>query len=100
MVDKYEPFFAEIMADARKSKGISVQFYANPETDENDLTVITFDNRMFQKELLDMKTPTQAFQEILAQQMQQIQQMPPQALVNQQPQVATPPPNQTSEVSQ
>lgn len=100
MVDKYEPFFAEIMADARKSKGISVQFYANPETEENDLTVITFDNRMFQKELLDMKTPTQAFQEVLAQQMQQIQQMPPQALINQQPQVVPPSPNQIGEVNQ
>lgn len=94
MVDKYEPFFAEIMADSRKSKGITVQFYANPETEENDLTVITFDNRMFQKELRDMKTPTQAFQEILAQQMQQMQQTSPPPLVNQQPQVPTPLPNQ------
>jgi hypothetical protein len=100
MVDKYEPFFAEIMADSRKSKGITVQFYANPETEENDLTVITFDNRMFQKELLDMKTPTQAFQEILAQQMQQMQQTAPPPLVNQQPQVPTPLPNQTESAQQ
>mgnify|MGYP003113378768 FL=1 len=97
LVDKYEPFFAEIMADSRRSKGISVQFYANPETEENDLTVITFDNRMFQKELLDMKTPTQAFQEVLMQQAAQMQQTPPQALVNQQTQVSTPTPNQTAE---
>jgi len=94
MVDKYEPFFAEIMSDSRKSKGITVQFYANPETEENDLTVITFDNRMFQKELRDMKTPTQAFQEVLMQQAQQMQQTPPQALVNQQAQVGNPLPNQ------
>lgn len=100
MVDKYEPFFAEIMADSRKSKGITVQFYANPETEENDLTVITFDNRMFQKELLDMKTPTQAFQEVLTQQMQQMQQTAPPPLVNQQPQVPTPLPNQTESAQQ
>lgn len=97
LVDKYEPFFAEIMADSRKSKGITVQFYANPETEENDLTVITFDNRMFQKELLDMKTPTQAFQEVLMQQAAQMQQQPPPTLVNQHTQVATPTPNQTAE---
>ena len=100
LVDKYEPFFAEIMADSRKSKGITVQFYANPETEENDLTVITFDNRMFQKELLDMKTPTQAFQEVLMQQAAQMQQQPPPTLVNQQTQVATPTPNQTAEGAQ
>ena len=100
LVDKYEPFFAEIMADSRKSKGITVQFYANPETEENDLTVITFDNRMFQKELLDMKTPTQAFQEVLMQQAAQMQQQPPPPLVNQQTQVATPTPNQTAEGAQ
>ena len=100
MVDKYEPFFAEIMADSRKSKGITVQFYSNPETEENDLTVITFDNRMFQKELLDMKTPTQAFQEVLMQQAAQMQQNPPQGLVNQQPQVGNPLPNQMESVQQ
>ena len=100
LVDKYEPFFAEIMADSRRSKGITVQFYANPETEENDLTVITFDNRMFQKELLDMKTPTQAFQEVLMQQAAQMQQQPPPTLVNQQTQVATPTPNQTAEGAQ
>lgn len=94
MIDKYEPFFAEIMADSRKSRGITVQFYANPETEENDLTVITFDNRMFQKELREMKTPTQAFQEVLMQQAQQMQQSQPQPLVNQQGQVPTPPPTQ------
>ena len=97
MVDKYEPFFAEIMADSRKSKGITVQFYSNPETEENDLTVITFDNRMFQKELLEMKSPTQAFQEVLAQQAMQMQQAQPPPLVDQQAQVNNPIPNQTQE---
>ena len=97
MVDKYEPFFAEIMADSRKSKGITVQFYSNPETEENDLTVITFDNRMFQKELLEMKSPTQAFQEVLAQQAMQMQQAQPTPLVDQQAQVNNPIPNQTQE---
>ena len=80
MVSKYESFFAEIMADSRKSKGINVQFYTNPQTEENDLTVITFDNRMFKQELLEMANPTPAFQDILRQQAamhQQHQSAPP-----------------------
>jgi len=76
MVNKYEPFFAEIMADARKSKGINVQFYTNPHTDENDLTVITFDNRMFKQELMEMANPTPAFQDILRAQAQAMHQQP------------------------
>jgi hypothetical protein len=80
MVSKYESFFAEIMVDSRKSKGINVQFYTNPQTDENDLTVITFDNRMFKQELLEMANPTPAFQDVLRQQAamhQQHQSVPP-----------------------
>ena len=80
MISKYESFFAEIMADSRKSKGINVQFYTNPQTEENDLTVITFDNRMFKQELLEMANPTPAFQDILRQQAamhQQHQSVPP-----------------------
>jgi len=80
MVTKYESFFAEIMGDARKSKGINVQFYTNPQTEENDLTVITFDNRMFKQELLEMANPTPAFQDVLRQQAamhQQHQSAPP-----------------------
>ena len=80
MVTKYESFFAEIMGDARKSKGINVQFYTNPQTEENDLTIITFDNRMFKQELLEMANPTPAFQDVLKQQAamhQQHQSAPP-----------------------
>jgi len=70
LITKYEPFFAEISADARKSNGINMQHYANPVTGENDITTITFDMRMFQKELLEMNQPTPAFQEVLNQQAQ------------------------------
>lgn len=94
MVTKYEPFLAEIMADSRKTTGISVHFYANPESGENDLTTITFDNRMFHKELKDMKTPTQAFQEVLLAQAQQMKQGQPPPLVDQQTQGIPPLPVQ------
>lgn len=76
MVTKYEPFFAQISADSRKSKGINMQHYVNPSTGENDITTITFDMRMFQKELLEMASPTQAFQDILNQQAQSMQPAP------------------------
>ena len=76
LINKYEPFFADIAADARKSKGITMQHYSNPSTGENDITTITFDMRMFQKELLEMAQPTQAFQEVLNQQAQVIQPPP------------------------
>ena len=76
LITKYEPFFADISADARKSKGITMQHYANPVTGENDITTITFDMRMFQQELLEMAQPTQAFQEVLNQQTQVIQPPP------------------------
>ncbi len=76
LISKYEPFFAEISVDARKSKGITMQHYANPVTGENDITTITFDMRMFQQELLEMAQPTQAFQEVLNQQAQSIQPTP------------------------
>ena len=72
LITKYEPFFAEISADARKSPGINMQHYTNPVTGENDITTITFDMRMFQKELLEMSQPTPAFQEVLNQQAQVI----------------------------
>tara|TARA_R100000995_G_C3462900_1_gene114095 strand:+ start:95 stop:940 length:846 start_codon:yes stop_codon:yes gene_type:complete len=72
LISKYEPFFADISADARKSKGINMQHYVNPETGENDITTITFDMRMFQKELREMAQPTQAFQDVLNQQAQVI----------------------------
>ena len=53
-----------------------MQHYSNPSTGENDITTITFDMRMFQKELLEMAQPTQAFQEVLNQQAQNVQPAP------------------------
>ena len=76
MLKKYEPFFAEIMADSRQTKGIYVHFITNPDTGVNDITTITFDNRMFEKELLEMAQPTQAFQDVLNQQAQVMQPLP------------------------
>ena len=76
LITKYEPFFADISVDARKTKGITMQHYANPVTGDNDITTITFDMRMFQQELLELAQPTQAFQDVLNQQAQVIQPVP------------------------
>ena len=72
LITKYEPFFAEISADVRTSKGITMQHYVNPVSGDNDITTITFDMRMFQKELLDMTKPNIPFQDVLNQQAQTI----------------------------
>lgn len=84
LVTKYEPFFAEISADSRKSDGINISHYTNPLSGENDLTTITFDMRLFKKELLEMQQPTQAFQEVIQQQAE--------AMAHQQTQVQPPVP--------
>ena len=68
MLQKYEPFFAELERDAAKTKGISLTYIENPLTKINDLTIIIFDLRMFQAELNVLNTPTQAFQDLVAQQ--------------------------------
>ena len=68
MLQKYEPFFAELERDAGKTKGISILHYKNPVTEVNDVTMIVFDLRIFQQELQALNTPTQAFQELVAQQ--------------------------------
>ena len=65
MLQKYEPFFAELERDAGKTKGINVLHYANPATGQNDVTMVVFDLRIFQMELQQMNMPTQAFQELL-----------------------------------
>lgn len=65
MLQKYEPFFAELERDAGKTKGINVLHYANPVTGQNDVTMVVFDLRIFQLELQQMNMPTQAFQELL-----------------------------------
>ena len=65
MLQKYEPFFAELERDAGKTKGINVLHYANPATGQNDVTMVVFDLRIFQMELERMNMPTQAFQELI-----------------------------------
>lgn len=61
LVEKYAPFFREIEKDSKKSKGINIWHIPNPETKNNDITMIQFDMRMFQKELLEASQPTPAF---------------------------------------
>lgn len=65
MLQKYEPFFAELERDAGKTKGINVLHYSNPVTGQNDVTMVVFDLRIFQMELEQLNMPTQAFQELL-----------------------------------
>mgnify|MGYP003636154700 CR=1 FL=1 len=78
LVTKYEPFFAEISADARTTDAIEISHLTDPDSGENDITLVRFDMRYFKKELLAMNQPTQAFQEVLNQQAQVI---PPTAIV-------------------
>ena len=75
MVQKYEPFFQEIEKDAQKTKGINVWHLPNPQTGNNDITIVQFDMRMFQKEIIEASQPTPAFT----------------AMMNQQPQTTMPP---------
>lgn len=71
LVQKYEPFFQEIEKDSMKSKGINVWHVPNPETGLNDITMIQFDMRMFQKEEVQQQVAAQqAFQTVLNQQAQ------------------------------
>ena len=65
-LEKYEPFFAMLEQDARKTKGINIHHYTNPVTNINDFTTISFDMRVFQEELRLLNQPTPAFQAMLA----------------------------------
>jgi hypothetical protein len=49
---KYEPFFMELEKDSKVQPGINLLHYQNPETGINDVTMIVFDLRLFQKEVL------------------------------------------------
>ena len=49
---KYEPFFLELEKDSKSQPGINLLHYKNPETGINDVTMIVFDLRLFQKEIL------------------------------------------------
>jgi len=51
MLEKYEPFFEMLSRDSKTTKGISVLHYKNPESGLNDVTMVVFDLRMFQKEI-------------------------------------------------
>jgi hypothetical protein len=84
LVQKYESFFQEIETDAQKTKGINVWHIPNPETGNNDITIVQFDMRMFQKEILEASKPTPAFT----------------AMMNQQPQTTMPPPAEQQVVTQ
>lgn len=71
LVQKYEPFFQEIEKDSNRTKGINVWHVPNPETGMNDITMVQFDMRMFQKEAQEQALATQqAFNSVLNQQAQ------------------------------
>lgn len=67
MLKKYEPFFAELEKDSRKTKGINVNHYTNPLTGENDITTVSFDLRIFQHEMALEQQATPAFQALVQQ---------------------------------
>jgi len=76
-LQKYEPFFAELEKDSKKTKGISIMYYENPATGLNDVTMIAFDLRIFQQELAMANQPTAAFQSMLSGEKPHEQQMLP-----------------------
>ena len=53
-LNKYEPFFMELEKDAKIQPGISVLHYKNPQTNLNDVTMVVFDLRLFQKEIEEL----------------------------------------------
>jgi len=71
LVQKYEPFFQEIEKDSNQTKGINVWHIPNPESGMNDITMIQFDMRMFQREAQEQQAAAQAaFNTVLNQQAQ------------------------------
>jgi len=56
-LSKYEPFFIELERDSKAHSGISILHYKNPETKLNDVTMVIFDLRLFQQELIQQGTP-------------------------------------------
>lgn len=59
LLKKYEPFFMQLEKDSKTYNGINLLHYKNPETGINDVTMIVFDLRLFQKEMASM-SPTLA----------------------------------------
>ena len=77
LVQKYEPFFQEIEKDSIKTKGINVWHIPDPETGMNNITLIGFDMRMFQKEAIEQQAAAQqAFNTVLNQQAQTLTPVP------------------------
>jgi len=77
MVQKYEQFFQEIERDANKTGGINIWHVPNPETGLNEITMIQFDMRMFQKEATEQAAAAQAaFNTVLNQQAQTLNPSP------------------------
>lgn len=77
MVQKYEPFFQEIEKDSTRTKGINVWHIPDPDTGMNNITLIGFDMRMFQKEAQEQALATQqAFSAVLNQQAQTLNPAP------------------------
>ena len=64
-LEKYEGFFAELEKDSKRTKGINILHYQNPQNGMNDVTMIVFDLRIFQQELAMMNQPTPAFQQMM-----------------------------------
>ena len=52
MLEKYEPFFEMLDKDSKTTKGISLLHYKNPDSGLNDITMVVFDLRMFQNEII------------------------------------------------
>tara|TARA_R100000808_G_scaffold16349_2_gene36972 strand:+ start:4573 stop:5520 length:948 start_codon:yes stop_codon:yes gene_type:complete len=80
MLEKYEPFFAQLQKDANKTDGITIIHHTNQLTGLNDVTMVIFDLRIFQHELEMANTPTAAFQALMEQQLNantQLQPLPP-----------------------
>ena len=80
MLEKYEPFFAQIQKDANKTDGITIIHHTNQLSGLNDVTMVIFDLRIFQHELDMANTPTAAFQALMQQQLNantQLEQPPP-----------------------
>ncbi len=68
MLQKYEPFFEQLMHDSKKTKGINIIHHQNPVSKQNDVTMVVFDLRIFEHELAMMNQPTQSFQNMMSNQ--------------------------------
>jgi len=52
-LNKYEPFFIELEKDSKRQQGINILHYKNPATGLNDVTMVVFDLRLFQQEIVN-----------------------------------------------